>query len=75
MRISNIGKGWSINRDYLLLLLYIHRYAILAPQAIPEGFMDGRKVSESLILALELDKNEYRIGNSKVCLFVCLFVC
>ena len=36
--------------------------------------MDGRKVSESLITALELDKNEYRIGNSKVCLFVCLFV-
>eukprot|EP00800_Vazella_pourtalesii_P011055 TRINITY_DN266_c0_g1_i10.p1 TRINITY_DN266_c0_g1~~TRINITY_DN266_c0_g1_i10.p1 ORF type:complete len:1836 (+),score=613.33 TRINITY_DN266_c0_g1_i10:92-5599(+) len=43
-----------------------HRYAILAPRAIPEGFMDGRKVSESLITALELDKNEYRIGNSKV---------
>ena len=28
--------------------------------------MDGRNVSQSLITALELDENEYRIGNSKV---------
>ncbi|KAI6658599.1 Myosin heavy chain, striated muscle-like [Oopsacas minuta] len=43
-----------------------HRYAILTPQAIPDGFMDGRCISELIITALELDKNEYRIGNSKV---------
>ena len=42
------------------------RYAILAPHSIPAGFMDGRKVSQSLIAALELEENEFRIGNSKV---------
>lgn len=42
------------------------RYAILAPKAIPAGFMDGRKACEQLISALQLETSEYRLGNSKV---------
>lgn len=43
------------------------RYTILAPTAIPAGFMDGRKAAELLIGALQLETNEYRLGHSKVC--------
>ena len=48
------------------LLWYVCRYAILAPKAIPAGFMDGRKACELLLAALQLETNEYRLGNSKV---------
>ena len=43
-----------------------YRYVILAPKSIPAGFMDGRKACELLISALQLESNEYRLGNSKV---------
>ena len=29
--------------------------------------MDGRKAAESLLEALQLEKNEFRIGMTKVC--------
>ena len=54
---------------YLLsfnVLLLLIRYAILAPKAIPPGFMDGRKATEKLIDALQLDQSEFRLGHSKV---------
>ena len=54
----------SFGNTVFLLLFY--RYAILAPKAIPAGFMDGRKASEKLLEALQLDNSEYRLGHSKV---------
>lgn len=42
------------------------RYAILAPKAIPQGFMDGRKATELLLEALQLDMKDFRLGHSKV---------
>lgn len=42
------------------------RYAILAPKAIPAGFMDGHKACELLLEALQLETSEYRLGHSKV---------
>ncbi|XP_028281553.1 myosin-10 isoform X4 [Parambassis ranga] len=42
------------------------RYEILTPNAIPRTFMDGKQASELMINALELDKNLYRVGQSKV---------
>ncbi len=45
---------------------FLIRYAILDPKAIPAGFMDGRKASEKLLEALQLDSSEYRLGHSKV---------
>ncbi len=50
----------------IILFSFIYRYAILAPKAIPAGFMDGRKASEKLLEALQLDSSEYRLGHSKV---------
>lgn len=42
------------------------RYELLAPNVIPKGFMDGRSGSQLLLDALSLDKNQYKIGTSKV---------
>lgn len=45
---------------------HLFRYAILAPKAIPAGFMDGRKACELLLESMALEANEYRLGHSKV---------
>uniref|UniRef100_A0A672P6Q2 Myosin-10-like n=1 Tax=Sinocyclocheilus grahami TaxID=75366 RepID=A0A672P6Q2_SINGR len=42
------------------------RYEILTPNAIPRTFMDGKQACELMINALELDKNLFRVGQSKV---------
>ncbi|XP_071402203.1 myosin-10 [Centroberyx affinis] len=42
------------------------RYEILTPNAIPRTFMDGKQASELMISALELDRNLFRVGQSKV---------
>merc|ERR1719208_608400 len=42
------------------------RYELLTPNVIPKGFMDGKKACEKMIIALELDPNLYRIGQSKI---------
>ncbi|XP_048256831.1 myosin heavy chain, striated muscle-like [Haliotis rufescens] len=42
------------------------RYSILAPNAIPEGFVEGKVVSGKILEALELGQDEYRLGNTKV---------
>ncbi len=42
------------------------RYSILAPNAVPQGFVDGKVATEKVLTALQLDENEYRIGHTKV---------
>merc|ERR1719357_2057889 len=42
------------------------RYELLTPNVIPKGFMDGKKACEKMIVALDLDPNLYRIGQSKI---------
>lgn len=42
------------------------RYSILAPNAIPQGFVDGKVVTDKVLGALQLDANEYRMGHTKV---------
>ncbi|XP_051576348.1 myosin-10-like [Myxocyprinus asiaticus] len=42
------------------------RYEILTPNAIPRTFMDGKQACELMISALELDKNLFQVGQSKV---------
>merc|ERR1719228_3131354 len=42
------------------------RYSILAPNAIPDGFVDGKVVTGNILEAMQLDKGEYRLGNTKV---------
>ncbi|KAH7730716.1 myosin-9 [Aphelenchoides avenae] len=43
-----------------------HRYEILTSNIIPRGFMDGKEAVKRMIEALEMDKNLYRIGQSKI---------
>lgn len=45
---------------------YRQRYELLTPNAIPKGFMDGKLACQSMIQALELEPNLYRIGQSKI---------
>ncbi|XP_071815059.1 uncharacterized protein [Apostichopus japonicus] len=42
------------------------RYNILAPSAVPQGFMDSRKAADLLLQNLDLEANEYRMGFTKV---------
>ncbi|KCV67940.1 myosin heavy chain [Fonticula alba] len=42
------------------------RYELLAPGIIPKGFMDGRVIAQKLLDALKIEKEFYRIGQSKV---------
>ncbi|XP_069125112.1 myosin heavy chain, striated muscle isoform X4 [Argopecten irradians] len=42
------------------------RYSILAPNAIPQGFVDGKTVSEKILAGLQMDPAEYRLGTTKV---------
>uniref|UniRef100_A0A0N4ZTS6 Myosin heavy chain n=1 Tax=Parastrongyloides trichosuri TaxID=131310 RepID=A0A0N4ZTS6_PARTI len=42
------------------------RYEILAPNAIPKSFMDGKEAVRKIVEALDMNKNIYRIGQSKI---------
>ncbi|KAK8861619.1 hypothetical protein IAR55_002442 [Kwoniella newhampshirensis] len=42
------------------------RYEVLTPGVIPKGYMDGRKVAERIAEALDLDKQFYKIGATKI---------
>ncbi len=46
--------------------LYTFRYSILAPNAVPQGFVDGKEVAEKVLEALQMEENNFRIGNTKV---------
>ena len=49
-----------------MLCILDYRYSILSPNAIPQGFTDGKQVTEKVLLALQLDPAEYRLGTTKV---------
>jgi myosin heavy subunit len=42
------------------------RYTILSPNAVPQGFVDGKIVTEKVLAALQMDNNNYRLGHTKV---------
>ena len=42
------------------------RYSILAPNAIPTGFVDGKVATDKVLAALPLEDTDYRLGNTKV---------
>ena len=41
------------------------RYAILAPTAIPAGFVDAKQATEKVMKAIEIPEDNYRIGLTK----------
>ena len=42
------------------------RYSILAPNAVPKGFVDATKATGEILKDIKLDENLYKIGNTKV---------
>merc|ERR1712002_797531 len=70
LRCNGVLEGIRICRkgfpSRMLFTDFKQRYQILAASAIPPGFIDGKVACEKLIEALQLDENEFRIGNTKV---------
>ncbi|KAL8565495.1 hypothetical protein ACOMHN_049471 [Nucella lapillus] len=70
LRCNGVLEGIRICRqgfpNRILFQEFRQRYEILTPNAIPRGFMDGKKAVEKMIAALELDNNLFRIGQSKI---------
>ncbi|XP_076459497.1 uncharacterized protein LOC143292799 isoform X2 [Babylonia areolata] len=70
LRCNGVLEGIRICRqgfpNRILFQEFRQRYEILTPNAIPRGFMDGKKAVEKMIANLELDANLYRIGQSKI---------
>ncbi|CAF0942947.1 unnamed protein product [Didymodactylos carnosus] len=42
------------------------RYSILAPNAIPKGFVDAKKASTDILKEIALNEEQYRLGTTKV---------
>ncbi|XP_071814325.1 uncharacterized protein [Apostichopus japonicus] len=70
LRCNGVLEGIRICRqgfpNRIVFQEFRQRYELLTPNAIPKGFMDGRKAVEKMITDLELDPNLYRIGQSKI---------
>ena len=48
------------------------RYSILAPNAIPKGFVDATKASGDILKSINLPEDLYKLGNTKVYITTCL---
>uniref|UniRef100_A0A0L8H7J6 Myosin motor domain-containing protein n=1 Tax=Octopus bimaculoides TaxID=37653 RepID=A0A0L8H7J6_OCTBM len=70
LRCNGVLEGIRICRkgfpNRIIYSEFKQRYSILAPNAVPSGFADGKLVTEKVLLALQLDQNEYRLGTTKV---------
>ncbi|KAK7484698.1 hypothetical protein BaRGS_00024106 [Batillaria attramentaria] len=70
LRCNGVLEGIRICRqgfpNRILFQEFRQRYELLTPNAIPRGFMDGKKAVEKMIASLELDSNLFRIGQSKI---------
>lgn len=53
------------------MLYYPCSYTILAPTAVPKGFLDAKQVTEKVINAIRdsngIEEGEYRFGHTKAC--------
>ncbi|XP_033121498.1 myosin-10-like isoform X2 [Anneissia japonica] len=70
LRCNGVLEGIRICRqgfpNRVIFQEFRQRYEILTPHIIPKGFMDGKKAVQKMIEVLELDKNLYRLGQSKI---------
>lgn len=57
----------SVTKAFYLFIIFVrYSYTILAASAVPKGFVDAKKVAECVLEAIQLDKNDYRLGSTKV---------
>ncbi|KAG6372968.1 myosin II heavy chain [Boletus reticuloceps] len=70
LRCNGVLEGIRIARlgypNRLPFVEFRQRYEIMTPGVIPRGYMDGRKACLRMVEALELDKELYRVGTSKI---------
>ena len=70
LRCNGVLEGIRIARlgypNRLPFVEFRQRYEIMTPGIIPRGYMDGRKACLRMVEALELDKELYRVGTSKI---------
>ncbi|XP_077979909.1 myosin-7-like isoform X2 [Glandiceps talaboti] len=50
----------------MLFADFKQRYQILAPSAVPQGFLDNRKAAELLLDEIQLEPAEFRLGHTKI---------
>lgn len=70
LRCNGVLEGIRIARlgypNRLPFIEFRQRYEVLTPGIIPKGYMDGRQACQRMTEALDLDKNSYRIGLTKI---------
>ncbi|KAG8221578.1 P-loop containing nucleoside triphosphate hydrolase protein [Butyriboletus roseoflavus] len=70
LRCNGVLEGIRIARlgypNRLPFVEFRQRYEIVTPGIIPRGYMDGRRACLRMVEALELDKELYRVGTSKI---------
>uniref|UniRef100_A0AAX7T773 Myosin, heavy chain 11b, smooth muscle n=1 Tax=Astatotilapia calliptera TaxID=8154 RepID=A0AAX7T773_ASTCA len=70
LRCNGVLEGIRICRqgfpNRIVFQEFRQRYEILAANAIPKGFMDGKQACSLMVKHLDLDPNLYRIGQSKM---------
>jgi len=50
-------------------LVFLHRYKVLAAKLVA-NMVDSKKATETILTAIELDTALYKIGHTKVTLFI-----
>ncbi|KAI1717766.1 myosin head (motor domain) domain-containing protein [Ditylenchus destructor] len=70
LRCNGVLEGIRIARQgypsRLTFQDFRRRYAILTPDIVPAGFVDGRIIAKKMIDALEIASNLYQIGQTKM---------
>ncbi|VEL19020.1 unnamed protein product [Protopolystoma xenopodis] len=70
LRCNGVLEGIRICRkgfpNRMIYSEFKQRYSILAPNVIPDGFVDGKHVTEKILGATALDPTAYQCGNTKI---------
>ena len=70
LRCNGVLEGIRIARlgypNRLPFVEFRHRYEILTPGVLPQGYMDGREACRRMVHTLDLDDTIFKLGTSKI---------